>query len=169
MGVSKIKEKVVTWEGRGQKKFGEVIYGWPLTPVHHWSSALYSRSSIAFLAFPSFRLCINPRITDTQWRHKSKKSEILGRCGRQNMLRPYLKIWDWDLIFGCAVKVISSPGVRSPWVNLSIKNGSFAKLLSFFCLSFSGERKIWGNERIYFPENPDLCLISVGTPPNLHV
>jgi hypothetical protein len=24
-----------------------------------------------------------PRTTDTQWRHKSKKSEKLGRCGRQ--------------------------------------------------------------------------------------
>ena len=48
---------------------------------------------------------------DTQWRHKSKKSEKsekLGQSGRQNMLRPYLKIWDWDLIFGCAVKAISS-------------------------------------------------------------
>ena len=55
------------------------------------------------------------RTTDTQWRHNSKKSEILGRCGRQNMLRPYLKIWDWDLIFGHAVKAISSLGVRSPW------------------------------------------------------
>ena len=32
----------------------------------------------------------------------------------QNMLLPYLKIWDWDLIFGRAVKVISSLGVRSP-------------------------------------------------------
>ena len=31
-----------------------------------------------------------PRTTDTQWRHKSEKPEILGRCGRQNMLRPYL-------------------------------------------------------------------------------
>ena len=31
-----------------------------------------------------------PRTTDTQLRHKSKKFEILGRCGRQNMLRPYL-------------------------------------------------------------------------------
>ena len=38
------------------------------------------------------------RTADTQWRHKSKKSEILGRCARQNMLWPYLKIWDWDLI-----------------------------------------------------------------------
>ena len=56
-----------------------------------------------------------PRTTDTQWRHKSKKSEILGRCGRQNMLRPYLKMWDWDLILGRAVKAISSLGVRSPW------------------------------------------------------
>ena len=30
--------------------------------------------------------------TDTQRRHKSKKSENLGRGGRQNMLRLYLKI-----------------------------------------------------------------------------
>ena len=57
-----------------------------------------------------------PRTTDTQWRHKSKKSENLGRCGRQNMLRPYLKIWEWELIFGRAVKAISWPGVRSPCV-----------------------------------------------------
>ena len=32
------------------------------------------------------------------------------------MLRPYLKIWEWEWIFGRAVRVISSPGVRSPWV-----------------------------------------------------
>ena len=31
------------------------------------------------------------------------------------MLWPYLRIWDWDLIFGHAVKAISSPGVHSPW------------------------------------------------------
>ena len=30
------------------------------------------------------------------------------------MLRPYPKIWEWELIFGRAVKAISSPGVRSP-------------------------------------------------------
>ena len=59
------------------------------------------------------------RTTDTQWRHKSKISEKLGRCGRQNMLPPYLKIWDWDWIFGRAVKAISSLGVRSPWFCLS--------------------------------------------------
>ena len=29
------------------------------------------------------------------------------------MLRPYLGIWDWDLIFGRAVKAISSPSVPS--------------------------------------------------------
>ena len=51
-----------------------------------------------------------PPTTDTQWRHKSE----MGRCGRQNMLWPYLKIWDWDWIFGRAVKAISSLGVRSP-------------------------------------------------------
>jgi hypothetical protein len=54
------------------------------------------------------------RTTDTKWRHKSKISEKLGRCGRQNMLRPYLKIWNWDWIFRRAVKAISSLGVRSP-------------------------------------------------------
>ena len=42
---------------------------------------------------------IGPRTTDTQWRHKSKKSESLGRCGRQNMLRLYLQIWDRDLFW----------------------------------------------------------------------
>ena len=61
------------------------------------------------------------RTTDTQWRHKSKISVKVGRCGRQNMLRPYLKIWDWDWIFGRAVKAISSPGVRSPWLLMTMK------------------------------------------------
>ena len=56
----------------------------------------------------------NTRTTDTQWRHKSKISEKMGRCGKQNMLPPYLKIWDWEWIFGRAVKAISSLGVRSP-------------------------------------------------------
>ena len=32
------------------------------------------------------------------------------------MLRPYLKIWDWDLILGRVVKVILTPGVCSPWI-----------------------------------------------------
>jgi hypothetical protein len=57
------------------------------------------------------------RTTDTQWRHKSQKSENLGRFGRQNMLGPYLKIWDWDLIFGRTVKAVSSLGVRSLWTD----------------------------------------------------
>ena len=38
----------------------------------------------------------------------------LVQCGRQNLLRPYLQIWEWELIFGRAVKAISSSGVRSP-------------------------------------------------------
>ena len=54
--------------------------------------------------------------TDTQWRLKSKISEKLGRCGRQNMLPQYLKIWEWEWIFGRAVKAISPLGVRSPWL-----------------------------------------------------
>ena len=39
----------------------------------------------------------------------------LGRFDKQNILRPYLKMWNWELIFGRAVKSISSPDVRSPW------------------------------------------------------
>ena len=44
------------------------------------------------------------------------------------MLRPYLKIWNWDLIFGRAVKPISSPGVHSPcsvvyyWITCYVLN-----------------------------------------------
>ena len=53
--------------------------------------------------------------TDTQWRHKPKMSEKLGQCGRQNILRLYLKIWEWEWIFGQAVKTISSLGVHN-WV-----------------------------------------------------
>ena len=53
------------------------------------------------------------RTTDTQWRHELKISEKSGQCGGQNMLPPYLKIWDWDWIFGHAVKTISPLGVRS--------------------------------------------------------
>ena len=41
-----------------------------------------------------------------------------ARCGRQNMLRPYLKIWEWEWIFGCAVKAISSLGIRSPCLKI---------------------------------------------------
>ena len=63
----------------------------------------------------SQNLCHHSRTTDTQWRQKSKIFEKLGQCGRQNMLRPYLKIWEWEWIFGCAVKAISSLGVRSLW------------------------------------------------------
>ena len=47
------------------------------------------------------------RTTDTQWRHKSKISLKLGQCDIQNMLRPYLKIWDW--IFGRAALGVCSP------------------------------------------------------------
>ena len=77
----------------------------------YWTSLF---ASFLFLHLSLY--CYLARTTDTQWNQKSKKSEILGRCGRQNMLRLYLKIWDWDLIFGRAVKAISSPGVRSPWI-----------------------------------------------------
>ena len=60
-------------------------------------------------------------------------------------------------IYRCTKKNHLALGNLAKLVFLSIlpmKNWSFAKLLSFFCLSFSHERKIWGNERISFSENP---------------
>ena len=86
-----------------------------------------------YCAYQKFYFCIildnkhllliwwgHDRITDTQWRHRSKKSENLGRCGKQNMLWSYLKIGEWEWIFGCTVlKAISSLGVCSPWLWLS--------------------------------------------------
>ena len=36
--------------------------------------------------------------------------------------QPCLKNWEWEWIFGCAVKTISSPGVHSLWLKLFGKN-----------------------------------------------
>ena len=105
------------------KSFGGIEYTCPKAAVRSSRPSLPSkwhellgRKGGALLLFGY----MYARTTDTQWRHRSKKSENLGRCGRQNMLRPYLKIWEWELIFGRAVKAISSPGVRSPCIKHSI-------------------------------------------------
>ena len=58
------------------------------------------------------------------------QNENLGRCGRQNMIQPYLKIWEWEWIFGRAVKVISSPGVRSPWPALYMREPNYTPLFN---------------------------------------
>ena len=80
-----------------------------------------------------------PRTTDTQWRHKSKISENLGRCSRQNMLQPYLKIWDLELIFGCVVKAISSLGVHGPWFGQYMANFYFSESSEIFWISLAGQ------------------------------
>ena len=51
-------------------------------------------------------------------------------CCRQNLLWLYFKIWDWDWIFGRAVKAISSLGVRSPWVDISSVSWVNIKVIS---------------------------------------
>ena len=58
----------------------------------------------------------------------------MGRCGRQNMLRPYLKIWEW--IFDRAVKAISSLGVRSPCLGPCIAESKGVLLLSNTLIEF---------------------------------
>ena len=65
------------------------------------------------------------RTTDTLW--TSKLFEKLGRCGRQNMLRPYLQNLGLWLNFSRALKAISSLGVGSPWPRTMI-----AVLMGFF-------------------------------------
>ena len=55
---------------------------------------LYSLIVLPFIfVFTIFNQKI-PQATDTQWRYQSKIYEKLGRCGRQNLLWPYLKIWE---------------------------------------------------------------------------
>ena len=53
------------------------------------------------------------------------------------MLRPHLKIWEWELIFDRAVKGISTLGVRSPWSMSIFEFDSFGvfdrKNKSIFC------------------------------------
>ena len=81
------------------------------------------------------KLSFNSPTTDTQWRHKSEKSKILGRYGRHKYGSAILKIWDWDLIFGRAMKAIFSPDVRSPWFfNLFATYLGSCKLYSLFFL-----------------------------------
>ena len=78
-------------------------------------TGLISKKLVKRSAKWTLNAILSPQNTDTQWRLKSKISENLGRCGRQNMLWPNQKNWDWELIIGRAVKAISSPGVHSLW------------------------------------------------------
>ena len=83
------------------------------------------------------------------------KSENLGRCGRQNMLWPYLKIWEWELIFSHAVKAISLPGIRSPcpWLSNSFKTGG---LVSIFKVLANKQRHagLYNIDYLYFFQKP---------------
>ena len=83
----------IKWTVNSCQKFTGTDYGHPIMP---WSQKNWWRSVSTW-----------PNATSRHYgtpRHKSKKSEKLGRCDRHNMLRPYLKIWDWDLIFSRAVQ-----------------------------------------------------------------
>ena len=60
------------------------------------------------------------------------------------MLRPYLKIWEWEGIFGRAVKAISSLGVRSPCLLLLLGHqiGSTSNIVL-------GEEGVRNSEKLY--------------------
>ena len=101
----------------------------------------YMQTCVQLVRLPilvNAKLSFNSRTTYTQWRHKSEKSKILGRYGRHKYGSAILKIWDWDLIFGRAVKAFFSPGVRSPWFNLFATYLGSCKLYSLiFYYSFN--------------------------------
>ena len=42
------------------------------------------------------------------------------RAPNEGIDKRNLKIWEWELISGLAMKTISSPGVRSPWVTVCL-------------------------------------------------
>ena len=56
----------------------------------------------------------------------------MGQCGRQNILRSYLKIWDWDLIFG-RVSVVRghNTSVVSDFIHFHLLPISYQNLLNF--------------------------------------
>ena len=56
-------------------------------------------------SFNFFRISHGLR-TPNEGRNQRYLYENLGWCGRQNMFRSYLKIWEWEWIFGRAVKSI---------------------------------------------------------------
>jgi hypothetical protein len=85
---------------------------------------------------------LKTRTTDTQWRHKSKKSENLGRCGRQNILWPYLKVWEWEWIFGRAVKAIFLLGVRIPCLKIWTEHSPLSHFLKLAIPELLG-RTFW--------------------------
>ena len=94
----------IFWEGH------KIWKNLPFKIWRYWVASSFKwkifSNFLSFSEYPNFNfihaLWYCPRTMDTQWRHKSKISEKLGQCGRQNMLQPYLKIWKWEWIFGCA-------------------------------------------------------------------
>ena len=58
----------------------------------------------------------SPKARGLRTPNEGINQRYLKNWARQNMLWPYLKIWEWEWIFGRAVKNISSLGVRSPWL-----------------------------------------------------
>jgi hypothetical protein len=73
------------------------------------------------------------------------------------MLQWYLKIWEWEWIFGRAVKAISSPGVRSPWWELLAKKSILCtivfkrSILIYLTVILSGLRNcLFSDAQLFF-------------------
>ena len=73
------------------------------------------------------------------------------------MLRPYLKIWEWEWIFGRAVKTIFSPGVRSPCLFSSLLDSIFYHLI----LPNNSENII-ERQNLDYSKNSVFCFLLLG-------
>ena len=101
---------ICAWKNSNLPEFHNFI------KFHHQTARQISfKMHQCLLHLPDTFIGYYTRTMYTQWRNKSKISEKLSRCGGQNMLWLYLKIWEWEWIFGRAVKAIFTLDVRSPW------------------------------------------------------
>jgi hypothetical protein len=78
------------------------------------------------------------------------------------MLWPYLKIWNWDWIFGRAVKAISSLGVRGPWI-WSCENLFLNYYVTLKFKFWNPSNPISNNQRPAFPTSGSVIwFVSLG-------
>ena len=106
------------------KVFGKRINDWKLS----CSPSVYTNSEFQLLTWFWTSILIGSKYglrTPNEGTYKSKISEISGRCGRQNMLRPYLKYLKYlnlELVFDFRP---CSEGTRRPFIRYQNENKQY--------------------------------------------
>ena len=85
---------------------------------------------------------LDPRTTDTQWRHKSKKPKILGRCGRRKCFGRTYK-------FGIGIWFLAMQRRRVP--NLVSVVRDFSREMAATCSKAKSISNIW-RENVFFSD-----------------